>query len=780
MKPVLALCMFVALSAAASETLPLKADWRLQSSAVCADPGASIGAVGYQPMDWYAISVPSTVLAALVENKVYPDPFFGDNITKIPGYKPESWLVMAQDSPFYPSWWYRTEFAVPASYKGKNLVLHLDGLNFRANVWLNGVQIANDQDVVGMFRRYEFDVTGGLVPGAKNCLAVEVTAAGHVEDKNYRSKQIEATTGWDDHNPQPPDLNMGLWQDVYITATGPIALRHPFVHSKLDLPGLEAAHLTVSAYAVNKTNEAVTGLVAGVIENIRFEQEVTLAAGEKRLVTFTPEAFPQLNIQNPRVWWPNNLGPQELYDCSIECKSGGAVSDAVQTRFGIRDATTYINDEGWRQYMINGQKVLIRGGAWMTCDMLLRFDARRYEALVRYAKEANLNMLRSEGFSIRETETFYNFCDQYGIMVTQQLFGRTIPDEDLAISCIEDTLLRIRNHPSLVHFLGHDETFPSDNLDAAYQRMIADYTPGRTYQPHSGAFEVFLRRKTGGTRTGSLETWQYVRPVHYYISKSTGAWGFAQSGGIGGVFASLESMKRMLPEDALWPVWTDAWSLHTVTQGGNYFNRLVRDIDKRYGEAKDIEDFLRKGFALNYDCARGMFEAYGRNKYSATGLTTWKYDAAWPASPTWQYVDWYLIATGAYYGAKKACEPLHVQYSYDDRSIWAVNNYYRDHKGLKVTATLYDFDMTERWTQTAAVDIDSNGNVPVFDVPSPENLTTAYFLYLTLDDADGKRVTDNFYALSTAPEFMRIMGLAFTRFAPGADFTSLQDLPPAE
>ncbi len=268
-----------------------------------------------------------------------------------------------------------------------------------------------------------------------------------------------------------------------------------------------------------------------------------------------------------------------------------------------------INDEGWRLFKVNGKNILIRGGAWMTSDMMLRLSPDRYDALVRYAKEAGFNMLRSEGFSIRETDEFYAACDKYGIMVTQQIFGRSIPDENLAVACVKDMMLRIRNHPSLVHFLGHDETFPTPTLDKAYRDLIAKYIPDRTYQPHSGAFNVKDRFKTGGTRTGTLQLWTYAGPAHYYTHKKDGAWGFAQSGGIGGITASLESIKRMMPETDWWPpLKSPSWSLHTVIQGGGYFDDLLKALDAKYGAPKDIDDFAMTAHVMNYESARGMFE----------------------------------------------------------------------------------------------------------------------------------------------------------------------------
>ena len=765
-----------------ADILRLQQNWQIQSSAKVHEDGNTISTMDFTPGEWYSASVPTTVLAALVEDGVYPDPYYGLNLKSIPGYREGRWLVMPEDSPFRPSWWYRTAFEIPADYEGRKLVLHFDGINYQANIWLNGHQIAGTDEVIGMFLRFEFDINEWTRIGENNVLAVEIISPGKLPDKPYRTKQIEATTGWDDHNPQPPDMNMGIWEDVYITTSGPVTLRHPYVVTDLDLPSLDVAHLTVSAQLTNKNDEEVTGVFSGQIENNEFEKEIRLEPGETRVVEFTPDEFSQLNIENPRVWWPNPVGPQELYELNLAFRVNERVSDREKVRFGIREVSTYINEEGWRGYMVNGKKILIRGGAWMTSDMLLRLTPERYEALVRYAKEANLNMLRSEGFSIRETEEFYNFCDQYGVMVTQQIFGRSIPDEELAIQNIEDMILRIRNHPSLVHFLGHDETFPTETLDKAYQELIARYTPERTYQPHSGAFNIEDRFKTGGTRTGTRELWTYANPSHYYLNKEDGAWGFAQSGGIGGIVAPIESIRKMMPEKDLWPPFNETFSFHTVIQGVEYYNALFNVLETRYGKANGIEDFALKGQALNYESARGMYEAYARNKYDALGITTWKYDAAWPAALTWQYVDWYLRTGGAYYGAKKACEPLHVQYSYDDHSIYVVNSFYEDFENLKVTAKVLNFDMSEKYSRTATVNVSDDGKVRTFTIDWPEGLSQSHFLSLKLHDSAGQEISSNFYWLSTVPDIEGTKGYRTDRtfyVSPKsvADHTDLMKLP---
>lgn len=763
--------------------IPLRDGWTVQSSAKAPAPGDQISTSAFTPSGWYPTSVPKTVLAVLVDNKVFPDPYYGTNLKSIPGYLDGNWLIMKEGSPFRDPWWYRVEFSVPNESKGRVVTLHFDGISYKANVWLNGSRIADSETMKGMFRRFEFDVSNKLNYDAKNVLAVQVIPSGLLTRLPTRTKQIEAVTGWDDHNPQPPDRNMGVWTDVFLRVQGPVTLRNAYVETQLEVPALDKAALTVSTFLNNHSDQPVNGELAGKIESIEFSQKVTLKPGETKEVFFKPESFSQLNLRNSRVWWPNPLGKQELYTLDLRFLADHQVSDSQQVRFGIRQLDTVINDEEWRKYRINGHDILIRGGAWMTSDMMLNLTDRRYTALVRFAREANLNMLRSEGFSIRETENFYDRCDELGVMVTQQIFGRNIPDEALAISCIEDMMLRIRNHPSLAHFLGHDETFPTPSLNKAYLDLIERHRVHRTYQPHSGAFAVAERKQTGGTRTGTLELWTYAVPSHYYLRKNDGAWGFAQSGGIGGITAVRDSLRQMMPEDQLWPpLQSEAWSFHSVTQGAEYFTEVKRAMARGYGAPKDIDDFCNKAYAMNYNSARGMFEAYGRNKYSATGLTTWKYDAAWPAATTWAYIDWYLRPTGAYFGAKKACEPLHVQYAYDDDGIYVINNFYQPFSGLEVSATIYNFDLTKKLAKKATVNVDSDGKALAFKLVWPEALTKTFFVKLELRDPAGTLRSQNLYWLSTTPDIPGPSGREFGAFIAqpksSADFTLLNTLPP--
>jgi len=351
--------------------LALQDGWTLQTSAKVEAKGEAISTPQFSPKGWHEVTVPTTVVAALIKDKTLPDPFFAMNLRQFSGVnypigKNFSDIAMPPDSPYALSWWYRKQFVLPASYKGKTVWLKFDGINYRANIWLNGKQIANSDDVAGAWRTYEFNVSETAKPGAENVLAVQA----------YAPTEHDLAITFVDWNPAPPDKNMGLWRDVYLTESGPVALRYPTVVSKLNSPANDSAQLTVTAQVKNGTNHPVKGKLQGQIENVKFEQDVELAANETKDVTFTPDKFSQLVFANPRLWWPAQMGAPNLYKLTMEFDVDGAVSDHSATEFGIREITSDLNSVGGRAFHINGKNILIRGGGW-TPDMLQREDSQR-------------------------------------------------------------------------------------------------------------------------------------------------------------------------------------------------------------------------------------------------------------------------------------------------------------------------------------------------------------------------------------------------------------------
>ena len=404
----LVLCVSVGLAAAAVTTspgsrLPLQDGWSIQSSSKVVAKGEAISIAGYRPDGWYPATVPSTVLAALVANRVYPDPFFGMNLRSIPGTTYPiganfSRTAMPADSPFAVSWWYRKEFSLQTS-AGEHTWLNFDGINYKANVWLNGKLVADYAKVAGAYRVYEFEVTDLVRGDRPNVVAVEV----------FAPSPLDLALNWVDWNPMPPDKNMGLWRDVYVTVTGPVALRHPLVTSKLDVPSLATARLTIAADLRNASEQPVRATLKAAVDQAWISRSVDLAPKETKKISLTADDFAQLKIRNPRVWWPIHTGPQNLYKLKLEVVTGtGKISDADSFLFGIRDVTSELTDKGYRVFRINGQRILIRGGGWAP-DMLLRQSAERERAEVRYVKDMNLNTIRFEGKM--ESRRFLELCD---------------------------------------------------------------------------------------------------------------------------------------------------------------------------------------------------------------------------------------------------------------------------------------------------------------------------------------------------------------------------------
>ncbi|HEY1497707.1 MAG TPA: hypothetical protein VGF49_24290, partial [Candidatus Solibacter sp.] len=319
MRNLLVLLTYVSLAAAQSKIL-LRENWAIQSSVEVREDGAALSTPGFAPRGWHAATVPTTVFSALVKAGVYPDPYFGTNLRSAPGTSYPvgvnfSNLPMPSDSPFNKPWWFRTTFRLPAEYRGKTLWLNLDGVNFRANVWLNGKKVASSDKLAGAWRLFQLDVTSAARPAAANALAIEI----------FPPEPGDLAVTFVDWNPMPPDKGMGLWRGVSINATGPVAIRYPFVTTHLQ----EGAQLSVRAELTNAGAVKLEGVLKGRIEGLEFSQPETVAAHETKIVYLTPP-----KISSPRVWWPAQTGPQNLYPLDLSFEVGGKLSDASHTEFG--------------------------------------------------------------------------------------------------------------------------------------------------------------------------------------------------------------------------------------------------------------------------------------------------------------------------------------------------------------------------------------------------------------------------------------------------------------
>lgn len=752
----------------------LSEGWRIQDSSEVSGAPEQVSESGFDVRSWYPTSVPSTVLATLVQNDVYKNPYFGMNLKEIP------------TEPFERPWWHRTEFQLSQSEAGQTVLLEFDGINYSANVWLNGRRIASSAEARGAFRRFQFDVSRSTRQG-DNVLALEVSPPG----------PGDFSTGFVDWNPPAPDRNIGIFRSVRLRFCEGVSIETPFVRSRLR--SLSEAVLVVSAELANHTDRTISGVLDGEIESISLSRPVELPPRGRRKIEFE-----EIEVKAPRLWWPNGLGVANLYDLNFRFKIDDVAGDAAHVKFGIREVADYTNKAGHKGFKINGRKVLIKGAGW-TDDLLLADTPETIDAQLRYVKHMNLNGIRLEGIWGKD-QTLYDLCDKYGILMMvgwschwehEQYLGESVngryggatsaEDIELIGKSWRDQVLWLRNHPSIYVWAVASDKVPAPELERSYIETFKECDPSRPYLASTGGVgseqgiignDVVVSDVSGDTGVKMLGPYAYTPPVYWYTDTTRGgAYGFNTETCPGAVVPPLESIKRMIPEDHLWPI-DEYWEFHCALNEFNTLDRYREALSRRYGQTDNVEQFAMKAQVLNYELMRPMFEAFRANKENATGIVQWMLNGAWPKM-YWQLYDKFLMPTGAFYGAKKACEPLHLLYNYGDRSVYAVNDRLAAFRGLQTTIRVLDANSTEVLNQTLSVNMEPDSATRIFELPEFEGITSTWFLDLRLH-----RQKVNFYWLSTKPDVLDYQAKVepwpyYTPSKEFADFTLLNSLPTA-
>jgi exo-1,4-beta-D-glucosaminidase len=751
--------------------------WEVQSSCAAKEAGEKISLVGFDASTWHKTDIPTTVVGVLVTDKTYPDPDYGKNLKSFPGmdYSDKTFFAnqdMPKDSPFKCSWWYRTEFSSPAAGQNAKNWLHFLGINYRANIWINGKKLAGDKEVAGTYRGFEFDITKYLESGKSNALAVEVFAPG----KN------DLGITWVDWNPTPPDKNMGIWKEVFLTSSGDVTVRNPYVASKLG-DGYTTAALTASADLHNAADHPVQGNLHFEMEGVQLNQSVSLVGGETKTVRFTPEQFAQLQLAHPRLWWPYAMGEPSLYKATLTFDlAGQGISDSASTTFGIREVTSELTPQGGRLFKVNGHNVLIRGAAWAP-DLLFRWSSTKLDADLAYVRDMGMNTIRLEGRLDREE--FYTKTDRLGILVMP---GWTCCDawekwsnwkaEQHAISgeSLKSQIRILRQHPSVFVWLNGSDGPPPADVEKNYLAILKELDWQNPSVSSASETATTVTGPSGVKMTGPYE---YVPPVYWLTdTKAGGAYSYNTETSPGPAIPPRESLERFIPKEHLWPI-DDFWNYHAGKERFTTVNVFTDGLNRRYGQATSLDDYLRKAQAVTYDGQRAMFEAYARNKYVSTGVIQWMLDNAWP-SLIWHLYDYYLVPTGGYFGTKKACEPVHIQYSYDDNTVAVINSTFAALKGVKASAKIYDIKAGEKAAKDATLDLAPDSSNKAFALPAVPGISTTYFLRLQLHDAAGALVSDNFYWLSTKADTLDWSHKQDTVYTPQKEFgdlTGLQSLP---
>ena len=764
-------------SFAASEsprTIELTENWKLASADNLQARGGAVSLPDFKDADWHTIRrMPANVLEVLEEDGVYPNLYVGKN--------------MAENVPqdlYKQDWWYRTTFEAPSGHA--IYLLEFPGINYRAEIWLNGHQIADSKQMVGMYAAHELNATQWIKPGQANALAVKVTPERAIQDVNG----IELADSWFDwlnwkylgyQGPRKenshgisfvPDRNAGIWKPVYLKVSGEVTLSHPLVNTDLSLDQTSAAKLTVYAALRNLSNRQVNGILRGQISrpgkpNIQIEQLVRLAPGEERQASFVPPQYPQLVITNPDLWWPYTMGNPNLYDLRLEFIENNQLSDASNIRFGIRSITQYRdNDEqfsnvgkGGNFYLkINGKDFLVRGGVY-TPDLLYRYDPDREAAILRYVKDLGLNMLRWE--SKISSEHIIELADEQGIPL---MFGWMCcnqwemwdqwneEDHQVAEDSLQSQILMLRHHPSVTIWANGSDGLPPDPVLNTYHKILTDlhWQNATVDTVSSFAKDAQGERKWNGIHMEGPYSWR--PPTYWFSGRYAASRGSCAEQGDNEHIPTYESLKKFIPADKLWPI-NDTWYFHSGANLGNDTLINIRHaLDQRYGSSNGAEEFSRKAQLAHYENTRAQFEAFAADGWSNHKMTIyWMLNSHWP-SFFGNIFDYYLSPGGAYYGAKAGLRPLSVvfdSYATGDHSqakITVVNQTPMQQNNVRVRIRVYDLQGKLRDDRHAEnLQVDPGGAVHAMSLPRFPDTTDVFFVRCQLLDAKGKILTENVY-----------------------------------
>ncbi len=766
----------------------LSSGWKMQASEKLAGvEESSISENGFSDDAWLQASVPGTVLGSMATYGVIEDPYFGINMQSV------------DIEQFKKPWWFRSAFQLSAGDLKKHISLRFNGINYRAELWVNGEKVAGKDEFAGAYRMFTFAIDEYVQEG-ENTLALKL----------WQHADGEYSIGFVDWNPLPRDRNMGIFREVFLEVNEGVKIRSPFVSSKVNTENLKDADLFIQAEIENQSDKPVEGLVRVDFGIGTVEKKVQIAAGDTLSCRFTSEEFAQLSVKDVKFWWPNGMGDPNLYDMTVEFISGNKVLDKVESRYGIREINSYLNEDKNRVFTINGKFVLLKGGGWVD-DLLLQDTRESVEAQMKYIRHMNLNSIRCEGFW-GKTQMLYDLCDEYGILVmagfnchweweeyllkpTHEKYGGAVTPEDINLLAAywKDQMLWLRNHPAIyVWMLGSDK-LPIPELEYKYIDLFKKYDSSRPYITSAGgagtednnivAEVPLISEISGPTGMKMLGPYAYTPPVYWFTDTQLGgAYGFNTETCPGPNVMPLSSLKKMLPEESLWPIDKKYWEYHTGRNAFTTLDRFRKAMDERYGPSNSVEEFAFKCQVSNYELMRPMFEAFIAHKPKSTGLVQWMLNSAWPEL-YWQLYDTYLQPNGSFYGVRKACNPIHAIYRYGFDDIYLANEDLNDANNLTVKIAAYDIHSKEIFSDEWKGDLPTNTSKFIYKLPEIAGLTSVWFLRLNVFDQDNREVDHSTYWLSLKQDeldYEAAKKLDWPFYTPPkayADFKALDKLP---
>lgn len=730
----------------------------------------------------YRATVPGTVLTTLVNQGEYEDPYFGLNMMKIP------------DDLCRKNWIYTLKFKSPEK-NSKNVFLNFQGINYMADVFLNNISIGR---IEGAFKKGIFNISSHIRD--ENELKVIIYPPNNPGIPHEQSARTSygpnggvlcldgptfiSSEGWD-WMPGIRDRNIGIWQDVSLSYTDDIRLSDMQIITDLNLPDTTQALVTVNIDVSNLSPKRQKTTLLLHIAGMQISKQVEMSPQSKQTISFTPPIYSELCLNNPKLWWPNGYGEPHLYEATVSASVNKVQSDKVKERFGIREVSfemliaetpdsdkhvrvdydplqwlqnnPYPWDNGIRVNLsdgisiptftdksfsskmpvikdntnpylvvkVNGVPIFCRGGNWGMDDAMKKVSRLKMEPYIKLHKEAGFNMIRN--WTGESTEkVFFDLCDEYGILVWNDFWYSTLgfnlepEDKNLFMDNVKDVIVRYRNHPSLIIWCPRNEGYARPELETELVEATSKIDGTRLYIGSSR----YLNLRSSGP-------WDYKPNESVYFTQI--AEGFSTELGTMAV-PLASSMKKMMSEADLWPI-GDVWYYHDF-----YFGKwgYSATIDSLYGEAVSMPDFCKKAQLINYNSHRAMFEAWNNKLWKNTsGLLLWMSHPAWP-STVWQTYSWDYETTGAYYGAKKACEPFHIQMNAHDYTIAVVNTTNHNRKNILIEMKAYSLSNEVLYSERTNIDLNANSrdSVHLSFIEKLRNTNAPYLLRLKLIDEE--------------------------------------------
>ena len=732
------IAMSASLLAQSAQTL---GDWQMQDASKVSVAAAEVSTDRFHPEKWYAATVPGTVLTTLVNNKVYPEPLYGENMRAIP------------ESLNKTNWWYRAEVNIPSSYKGRHTWLHFEGINYSSEVWVNGKKAGTTR---GAFIRGDFDVSEFVKPGHKAVIAILVSPQPHpgVPHEHNVANGVGAnggesaidgptflsTIGWD-WLPAVRDRDTGIFLPVTMDSTGPVIIKNPFVTSDLS-NSHDTADLHIATTLENKSAKEVTGTLTGAIQlqnsqdhPITFQKLITVPANGAQSVSLDNTSIPQLHVTNPKLWWPNGYGPQNLYTLTLSFEVAKKQSSTESRQFGIRKIEYQVPDSENLTLSVNGVRIMARGGNWGLDEAMKRVPRERIDAQFHLHALANLNIVRN-WVGQSTSPDFYDMADKYGMLIWDEFFqpnpfdGPNPTDIPTYIANVTDKVLRYRNHPSIAVWCARNEGYPPKDLDEALKALMTKLDGSRLYQSNSA----------DGRGVSSHGPYYWRAPRFFYPLNES----FKTETGSVSV-PTIESIQGMMPEKD-WENINDDWAQHDMASGAQRGDEYPHTIAERYGHIRNLADFVRKAQMANYEAFRAMYEGRNAKMFKeTTGILTWMSHPAQP-SFVWQLYHYDLEPNASLYGAKKAAEQVHVQFNEETRAIEVVNNRPEPLKNLRLKLFVYRSNGTidSRHTYPLA-EVPASSTIKVAQIEVSARITPLYFIKLDLNDATDENISTNLY-----------------------------------